>query len=300
MGRKLGAQRGSLARIRESSGIYTRRDAYGQEQAIQNESEGALRLADRLHPPLVQDGIEIGVVVHLELPVEAEAAASAENLRPEFAEALCQVGSLLGEDDQSIFVAVVVLVGCRGPMNLFGGVVDLERKDGEPIDDEAWGFGVERSIGVLGAGELEQELVDLLDEIVALLVEAIDSVLDLGDPGVGDVGAAGGVFFMPEIEVGEMLGTDESDEVGRRGFGGMVSVPLDVRFVVEAEDGRSVELGGIRRSGLRLKYGHGPRVAKIGSRGRLHGAYAWVARDLLRGWDRRWRMTVWRKLVRGA
>ena len=142
-------------------------------------------------------------------------------------------------------------------MDFFVGVVDLQREDGESIDDEAGSLGVERSFGILRTCELEQELVDLLDEIVALLVEAVDGVLDLGDAGVGDVGRARGVFFVPEVEVGQVLGADQGDEVGGGGLGGVIAVPEDVGFVVKAEDGRGVKLGGIRWSGLRLKCGHG-------------------------------------------
>jgi hypothetical protein len=121
-------------------------------------------------------------------------------------------------------------------------VVDLERENGEAVDDEAGSFGMERSFGVLRACEGEEELVHLFDEVVALLVEAVDGVFDLDDARVGDVGAAGDVFFMPEIEVGQVLGADERREIGGGRFGRVVAVPEHVRFVVEAEDRWRVEL----------------------------------------------------------
>ena len=67
-------------------------------------------------------------------------------------------------------------------------------------------------------GELEESEVDLLGEVVAELVEAIDVVLDVDDGGVGGVGVAGGVFAVPEIVVGAMLIEDELGE-GVRGGG---------------------------------------------------------------------------------
>jgi len=49
---------------------------------------------------------------------------------------------------------------------------------------------------------IKQKLVKALHEIVALLVEAVDVVFDLGD-GLGrGFGVAGLVFLVPEIEVG--------------------------------------------------------------------------------------------------
>ena len=51
--------------------------------------------------------------------------------------------------------------------------------------------------------------VDLLGEVVAELVEAIDVLLDLDDGGVGGVGVAGFIFAVPEIVVGAVLVEDE-------------------------------------------------------------------------------------------
>ncbi len=64
-------------------------------------------------------------------------------------------------------------------------------------------------------GLAEQGAVDLLDEIVAELVEAVDGVLDLGDGGVSGIWIAGGVFLVPEVEVGAMLAYGQ--EVQRAG-----------------------------------------------------------------------------------
>ncbi len=66
-------------------------------------------------------------------------------------------------------------------MGLLGGVEDLEREDGEAVEDEAGGFGVERRGGVLLAGLFEEGSIHDFDEIVAGLVERVDGVLDCGD-----------------------------------------------------------------------------------------------------------------------
>ena len=101
------------------------------------------------------------------------------------------------EDDEASLVALAVLLGGGGALGFFGGVEDLEGEDGEAIDDEAGCLGVERGGFVLLAGEGEEELVKLLDEVVALLVKAVDGVLDLRDAGVGGIGRAGVVLFVP-------------------------------------------------------------------------------------------------------
>ena len=81
-------------------------------------------------------------------------------------------------------------------MELLGGVEDFEGEDGEAVDDEAGGFGVERGGGI-GGGLLQEGGIDLFGEIVAELVEAVDVVLDIDDGVVGGVGVAGVVFAVP-------------------------------------------------------------------------------------------------------
>ena len=65
--------------------------------------------------------------------------------------------------------------------------------------------------GFCGGQVGEEPEVDLFDQVVAALVEAIDGVLDLGDVGVGGLGVAGFVLFVPEIEVFAVLGGDEGE-----------------------------------------------------------------------------------------
>ena len=66
-----------------------------------------------------------------------------------------------------------------------------------------------------------------------------------GDAGVGGVGLAGLVFFMPEVEVGAMVGEGGFDESrGRAGpleGPGIGTVPAEGGLVVEARDFEDVE-----------------------------------------------------------
>jgi hypothetical protein len=127
-----------------------------------------------------------------------------------------------------------------GSMGFGSGVVKLEREDGKSVDHEAGGLGVEGRGIVLLAGLGEEEVVDLFDEVVAALVEAVNGVFDVGDGGVGGLWAAGVIFLVPEVEVGVMVGEDESGErVGTRidqVRGGFVAVPEVGGLVLHPED----------------------------------------------------------------
>ena len=103
---------------------------------------------------------------------------------------------------------VAVLVFGGGAVKLLLGVEDLEGEDGEAVDDEAGDSELRGESGLSGAS-CEEGDVDLLGEVVAELVEAIDVVLDVDDGGVGGVGVAGFVFAVPEIVVGAVLVEDE-------------------------------------------------------------------------------------------
>lgn len=124
-----------------------------------------------------------------------------------------QIGSLLLKDGEAIEV-LGAMGGCGGgPISLLAGVENFEREDGEAVEHHAGGFGVELR-GVDGFGQvMEEPLVDLLDKVVALLVEGVDGSLDRGDLGVGGEGIAGFVFFVPKSEVGAVLTANEIVEL---------------------------------------------------------------------------------------
>jgi len=96
----------------------------------------------------VDGGVEVWVVIHLELSVELKAAMACEDLLPELVEAGGEVVALLAQQVETGEVALAMGLGGGGAMGLLGGVVDLEREDGEAVEDEAGRFGVERRGGV--------------------------------------------------------------------------------------------------------------------------------------------------------
>ena len=198
----------------------------------------------------VNGGVECRIVVHLELAVEFEAASSGEGFGPEASEACGEVVALTFKDGEPRLVAFGVSRGCVGAVDLLGGVEDFEGEDGEPVDDEAGGLGVElggRKREVVGCEEVEQRTVELFGEVVAALVGFVDAALDAGELGVGGIGAAGFVFGVPELEVGEVLAGDESGE----GLPGQVPafhgflVPSGGELIVERGDGVGGEHVGL-------------------------------------------------------
>lgn len=106
---------------------------------------------------------------------------------------------------------------------------------------------------VLSRRLLEEHGVDLLDVVVALLVELVDGVLDGGKAGVGGAGAAGLILLVPEVEVGAML----EHQLERHGMGdlsleGLIVVPGVVGLVVHGDHLLGVEHRKLRLSKLGL------------------------------------------------
>jgi hypothetical protein len=182
----------------------------------------------------VKNGVKGWIVVHLQLAVELETAATCEDVGPEGVETGREIGTLFVQHEKPGMVAVLMF-GC-GAVELLLGVEDLEGEDGEAVDDEAGGLGVEGSGRSFGC-ELEEGDVDLLGEIVATLVEAIDVVFDLDDGVVGGAGVAGFVFAVPEVVVGLVLVEDKLFE-GRAGVWGRDELAMPVRggLVVKRDD----------------------------------------------------------------
>jgi hypothetical protein len=192
----------------------------------------------------VHGWVEVGVVVHLHLAIELEAAGSGLDLRPKVVEAGGEVGTLFVEESQAGAILVVMCLGGGGAMGLLFGVVKLERENGEAVDHEAGRFGVEGGRGILCAGGFEESAVDGFDEVIAALVEDVDVALDLSDASVGGAGFAGLVLFVPEVEVGTMMGEEEVVEGGGCGDGGGrigMGVPIDGGVVLEIGDVGGVE-----------------------------------------------------------
>ena len=58
-------------------------------------------------------------------------------------EAGCEVVALLGEEGEAIAVAFLMAGGGTGAVDLFLGVKDFEREDGQAVDHEAGALGME-------------------------------------------------------------------------------------------------------------------------------------------------------------
>lgn len=206
----------------------------------------------------VDGWVQRGVVVHLELAVEFEAAGAGEDLGPELVEAADEIVALVGEKRQALPVALAMAFGDFGAGDFFARVVELEGEDGEAIDDESGAFGMEfgRGVGQAGGGKGFEKLgVATLGEVVAALVQPVDGALDLGDIVVGGAGGAGAVLGMPEIEVGAVLREDQIEEETVRGGEGKERVGGSPGVAMPQGDGGIVE-GGDFDGGERKGVGH--------------------------------------------
>ncbi len=134
------------------------------------------------------------------------------DLLPEVDEAPEEIAVLLLEQGEAIAIAGAVGFGGGGPGDLLGRVKALEGKDGQAVEHGTGCLGVQRGGSGLQTGGTEQVLVDLLDEIVAALVEGINGMFNTGDLGVGGGGVAGAVFLVPEIEVRVVVSLDKCGE----------------------------------------------------------------------------------------
>jgi len=172
------------------------------------------------------------------LAVKLEAAEACGDLVEEGVKAAGEVGGLFLEDDEAVGVAAAVCLGGGFAVGFNAGVEDAKGEDGEAVDDEARGFGVERGGGVLTGEVVQEPEIDLFDQVIATLVEAVDSAFDTGDIGVGGLGVTGLVFFVPEVEVFTMLGGNEGEKLaGGRGLRSVGLVPGDGEVVMKASDG---------------------------------------------------------------
>lgn len=205
------------------------------------------RRSTRLSGRVVRvDGwVQVRVVIHLHLAVDFESSFAREDLIPQRIEAVCEVAALLLQEREAGQVLLPVAFGGGRAAGLLGGVEHFEREDGEAIEDEAGGFGVERGVSVLLASGLEKDVIDLLDKVVAGLIEDVDGTLDSGNAGIGGAGLAGFVFGMPEIEVGTVICEDRSKERRWRKCAGigpwLGAVPAVGGLIVELRDFQSIK-----------------------------------------------------------
>jgi hypothetical protein len=68
--------------------------------------------------------------------------------------------------------------------------------------------------GLLPAGRGDQNVVHGFNQVVAPLVKHVDRPLDPGQIGIGRIGGAGQVLFVPQIVVGAMLRNGKLDQIG--------------------------------------------------------------------------------------
>ena len=148
--------------------------------------------------------------------------------------------------------------GASAALGLFAGVVDLERENGEPVDDEAGRLGVERGAGVGQAPRFEPGRAGQSNSSARSLRRWLVwsmRCLTCGQLRVGDAGGAGFVLDVPEIEVGAMLAGDGVEPIGGRrrsltSVGSLAEGCLSARRASAGPAGRRLRRRKALRSGI--------------------------------------------------
>jgi hypothetical protein len=120
-------------------------DAGSEAEVVGVDDEGHGISVQRSAIRAVDGWVEGGVVVHLELAVDFEAARAGEDVGPELVEAGDEVVALFGEKSETLAVAFIVAFRRIGASDFFLSVEDFEGEDGEAVDHEAWAFGAQLS-----------------------------------------------------------------------------------------------------------------------------------------------------------
>jgi hypothetical protein len=130
----------------------------------------------------------------------------------EFGDAIGQVAAL-DPDARELFAAFFAVLGRGiGAHRFLAHVKFLEREDGETVDHHARRLRISRTTGSRGLKGGDDRLVHFLDDIVSLLVEAIDVALGAVDSLEAEVVAPGDVFLVPELKIAEMIFLHEPHE----------------------------------------------------------------------------------------
>ncbi len=175
---------------------------------------------------VVKCWVELGIVVHLELEVDAEAAGSGGASFEERLNAGFEIEYLFFDDVELEGTLFFVLGAGVGAVDLFLHVELFEGENGEAVDGHAWSLGTHLSIVRKVVADLSKDqFVHLFDEVVALLVIVVDGPLSLVDEFEAHVLAASVVFVVPESEVVFVVFFDQREEGVGGGYLAFLFVP---------------------------------------------------------------------------
>ncbi len=202
----------------------------------------------------VDHRVQFGVVVHLHLAVQSEATSASQNLFPKLIETLCQIRPLLHQNRQTMLVPVVVLVRRSRAKNLFTRVINFQRQNRQPINNQAGSLRIQGRFVILRAGKVQQVLVNLLHQVVSLLVMPVNRVFHFCNAGIRRIRTARLIFLMPKVEVRPMLGHYQPREgiIGQCLSRGAI-MPVQIGIVMQPYDQSGLD---DRRGGSGQRCGH--------------------------------------------
>jgi hypothetical protein len=153
--------------------------------------------------PPVKLGIQAGVIVHFELPVDLHPYFPFVQFAKHRQKRILQVMSLLLEDFEFLPAHIEVLSIHVIPFRLLEHVIDLQCEDGGPVKGTPWIF---RAHGQLFVDQsvvmvCEHPFVQFLDQIVPFLIQMIDFMFYVCDDTIIHIRPAGDILLLPKQEV---------------------------------------------------------------------------------------------------
>jgi hypothetical protein len=197
--------------------------------------------------PPVKIRVQLCVVVHLELAVDAPERAAVGGAREQRAEAPREILALQLELRELLAACSAMVFRSIGARCFRAHAEDLERDDRQPVDHRARRFRVVPCVGGRRhvRQPVEQRFVDFLDRVVAPLVVAVDRPLVRGDRRVGNVAPSGLILLVPQESVAAMVRLDPApDGRGSVDGGRAPRIAFEIR-IVKGADGRRRDIAEI-------------------------------------------------------
>ena len=148
---------------------------------------------------MIEHGIGGRVVVHLHLTIDLHVLAARLNIVEQLTNGGGEVALLLQEHVELRLALCNVLGTGIGALCLLPHVVNLQGEDAQAIKGPSRALGIERGLGehLHIAIELTEVGVDLLHQVRAVLIAAVDATLEAHAIDGADMGIANQILKMP-------------------------------------------------------------------------------------------------------
>jgi len=206
--------------------------------------------------------VERRIVVHFELKIYGERSAAGEDIGEQVGETATEIGAL-NPDARQLFGALFPMLGRRVCAHGFLlHVKFFEREDRKTVDHHSRRLRISRATAGGWLEFRDDGLVHFFDEVIAFLIIAIDRALRPVHAFEPKIVAPRDVFFVPELEIAEVVFLDELDEARAAGNRGNAVPALDERELMMGDvsgvenhgvgERIAVDSAGVTRENVRL------------------------------------------------